>query len=146
MFLEMYNYLEKLSFSGIYTTPICTIGETVLKCCSCGVRNVFVLLFIPAKADFVVVLLFRQPCEAQLSLKDMNWWVLFLFFVSRKASEFIVFYIYLFRDIEQPKPLIADRCFLSWLVQKPSKAEEIRARQLTSSAAKPVGRDVERKT
>ena len=117
-----------------------------MECCSSGVRNVFVLLFIPAKADFVVVLLSRQPCEVQLSLKDMNWWVLYLFFVSRKASEFIVFYIYLIRDIEQPKPLIADRCFLSWLGPKPSKAEEIRARQLTSSAAKPVGRDVERKT
>ena len=73
MFLEMYNYLEKLSFSGIYSTPICTIGETVLECYSCGVRNVFVLGFIPAKADSVVVLLCRQPCAAQSSLKDMNW-------------------------------------------------------------------------
>ncbi|KAL1401958.1 hypothetical protein pipiens_019913, partial [Culex pipiens pipiens] len=33
------------------------LGETVLECYSCGVRNVFVLGFIPAKADSVVVLL-----------------------------------------------------------------------------------------
>ncbi|EDW27651.1 GL20399 [Drosophila persimilis] len=30
------------------------LGETVLECYSCGVRNVFVLGFIPAKADSVV--------------------------------------------------------------------------------------------
>jgi len=40
------------------------LGETVLECYSCGVRNVFVLGFIPAKADSVVVLLCRQPCAA----------------------------------------------------------------------------------
>lgn len=51
------------------------LGETVLECYSCGVRNVFVLGFIPAKADSVVVLLCRQPCAAQSSLKDMNWQV-----------------------------------------------------------------------
>jgi regulator of nonsense transcripts 1 len=53
------------------------LGETVLECYSCGVRNVFVLGFIPAKADSVVVLLCRQPCAAQSSLKDMNWLVKF---------------------------------------------------------------------
>lgn len=51
------------------------LGETVLECYACGVRNVFVLGFIPAKADSVVVLLCRQPCAAQTSLKDMNWFV-----------------------------------------------------------------------
>lgn len=35
------------------------LGETVLECYSCGTRNVFVLGFIPAKADSVVVLLCR---------------------------------------------------------------------------------------
>lgn len=52
------------------------LGETVLECYSCAVRNVFVLGFIPAKADSVVVLLCRQPCAAQSSLKDMNWYVI----------------------------------------------------------------------
>ena len=49
------------------------LGETVLECYSCGAKNVFILGFIPAKADSVVVLLCRQPCAAQNSLKDMNW-------------------------------------------------------------------------
>uniref|UniRef100_A0AAQ6ABX5 Upf1 domain-containing protein n=1 Tax=Amphiprion ocellaris TaxID=80972 RepID=A0AAQ6ABX5_AMPOC len=40
------------------------LGETVLECYNCGCRNVFLLGFIPAKADSVVVLLCRQPCGA----------------------------------------------------------------------------------
>ncbi len=43
------------------------LGETVLECYSCGCRNAFVLGFIPAKADSVVVLLCRQPCAAQVT-------------------------------------------------------------------------------
>ncbi|XP_076369374.1 regulator of nonsense transcripts 1-like isoform X1 [Tachypleus tridentatus] len=49
------------------------LGEIVLGYYSCGCRNVFVLGFITAKADSVVMLLCRQPCAAQSSLKDMNW-------------------------------------------------------------------------
>ncbi|EDW07691.2 regulator of nonsense transcripts 1 homolog [Drosophila mojavensis] len=85
------------------------LGETILECYSCGVRNVFVLGFIPAKADSVVVLLCRQPCAAQNSLKDMNW------------------------DQEQWKPLIADRCFLHWLVKQPSEQGQLRARQISAA-------------
>ena len=85
------------------------LGETILECYLCGIRNVFVLGFIPAKADSVVVLLCRQPCAAQNSLKDMNW------------------------DQEQWKPLIADRSFLSWLVKIPTDAEMMRARQVSAS-------------
>lgn len=85
------------------------LGETVLECYSCGVRNVFVLGFIPAKADSVVVLLCRQPCAAQNSLKDMNW------------------------DQEQWKPLISDRCFLTWLVKVPTDQDQLRARQISAA-------------
>jgi regulator of nonsense transcripts 1 len=49
------------------------LGETVLECYSCGVRNVFVLGFIPAKNDTVVVLLCRQPCATQATLKELDW-------------------------------------------------------------------------
>ena len=34
----------------------------------------FLLGFIPAKIDSVVVLLCRHPCTQQSSLKDMDWW------------------------------------------------------------------------
>lgn len=49
------------------------VRDTVLECYACAVKNVFVLGFIPAKAESVVVLLCRQPCAAQSSLRDMNW-------------------------------------------------------------------------
>lgn len=35
-------------------------------------------------------------------------------------------------DQEQWKPLIADRCFLTWLVKVPSEQEQLRARQITA--------------
>ncbi|KAJ3594968.1 hypothetical protein NHX12_004273 [Muraenolepis orangiensis] len=81
------------------------LGETVLECYNCGCRNVFLLGFIPAKADSVVVL---QPCASQSSLKDIHW------------------------DSSQWQPLIQDRCFLSWLVKIPSEQEQLRARQITA--------------
>uniref|UniRef100_A0A3P8WNB7 ATP-dependent helicase RENT1 n=1 Tax=Cynoglossus semilaevis TaxID=244447 RepID=A0A3P8WNB7_CYNSE len=84
------------------------LGETLLECYNCGCRNVFLLGFIPAKADSVVVLLCRQPCASQSSLKDINW------------------------DSSQWQPLIQDRCFLSWLVKIPSEQEQLRARQITA--------------
>jgi len=85
------------------------LGETVLECYSCGTRNVFVLGFIPAKADSVVVLLCRSPCAAQNSLKDMNW------------------------DQDAWRPLIQDRQLVSWLVKVPGDAEQLRARQITAA-------------
>jgi regulator of nonsense transcripts 1 len=51
------------------------LGDTQLECYNCGCRNAFLLGFIPAKADSVVVLLCRQPCASQSALKDMNWFV-----------------------------------------------------------------------
>ncbi|XP_072385014.1 regulator of nonsense transcripts 1 [Diabrotica undecimpunctata] len=102
------NHLVRAKHKEVTLHKDGPLGETILECYSCGVRNVFVLGFIPAKADSVVVLLCRQPCAAQNSLKDMNW------------------------DQEQWKPLIADRCFLTWLVKIPSEQEQLRARQISA--------------
>ena len=49
------------------------LGETVLECYNCGCRNVFLLGFISAKSDSMVMLLCRHPCAQQSSLKDMEW-------------------------------------------------------------------------
>lgn len=84
------------------------LGETVLECYNCGCKNVFLLGFIPAKADSVVVLLCRQPCATLSNLKDMNW------------------------DPSQWQPLIQDRQFLPWLVKVPSEQEQLRARQISA--------------
>ncbi|KTW29366.1 hypothetical protein T552_01320 [Pneumocystis carinii B80] len=84
------------------------LGETILECYNCGIKNVFLLGFIPAKSDTVVVLLCRQPCASTQSSKDMNW------------------------DTSQWQPLIDDRSFLPWLVSIPTEHEMMRARQISS--------------
>ncbi|KAG5455660.1 MAG: RNA helicase-domain-containing protein, partial [Olpidium bornovanus] len=84
------------------------IGDAALECYNCGCRNVFLLGFIPAKSDTVVVLLCRQPCASMPSSKDLNW------------------------DTSQWLPLISDRSFLPWLVKVPTATENQRARQISS--------------
>ena len=69
------------------------LGETILECYNCGCRNVFLLGFISATTESVVVLLCREPCLSVNALKDMNW------------------------DLSQWCPLIDDRCFLQWLLK-----------------------------
>lgn len=102
------NHLVRAKHKEVTLHKDGPLGETVLECYACGVRNVFVLGFIPAKADSVVVLLCRQPCAAQTSLKDMNW------------------------EQESWKPLISDRSFLTWLVKPPNEQEQSRARQISA--------------
>ncbi len=85
------------------------MGDTVLECYNCGTKNAFLLGFIPAKSDTVVVLLCRQPCAASSSNKDMNW------------------------DTSRWEPLIEERAFLSWLVSPPSEAEQLRACHLSTN-------------
>lgn len=84
------------------------LGETTLECYNCGIKNVFLLGFIPAKSDTIVVLLCRQPCASQSASKDMNF------------------------DTSQWQPLIDDRSFLSWLITVPPEHEVMRARQISS--------------
>lgn len=101
------NHLVRSRHKEVQLHPESSLGETVLECYNCGVRNVFLLGFIPAKSDTVVVLLCRQPCAASTSSKDMSW------------------------DISRWQPLIEERVFLPWLVTIPTDAEQLRARHLT---------------
>ena len=48
------------------------LGDTVLECFSCGCRNIFLLGYIPAKGDSVVVLLCRTPCATQGTVRFQN--------------------------------------------------------------------------
>ncbi len=101
------NHLVRARHKEVQLHPESQLGDTILECYNCGTRNVFMLGFIPAKSDAVVVLLCRQPCAAGTPSKDMSW------------------------DISRWKPLIEDRSFLSWLVAVPTDAEQLRARHLT---------------
>ena len=64
--MELYLICWKF---GITTVTLCTVLYYCTILYFVKVRNVFVLGFIPAQADSVVVLLCRQPCAAQNSLK-----------------------------------------------------------------------------
>ncbi|KAF4555837.1 RNA helicase-like protein [Elsinoe fawcettii] len=100
------NHLVRARHKEVTLHPASKLGDTVLECYNCGTKNVFLLGFIPAKSDTVVVLLCRQPCAAMPSSKDMNW------------------------DTSRWQPLIEDRSFLPWLVAAPSDQEQMRARHL----------------
>jgi regulator of nonsense transcripts 1 len=103
------NHLVRAKHKEVSLHADSPLGETILECYNCGCRNAFLLGFIPAKTESVVVLLCRDPCaNASGSLKDMNW------------------------DLKLWQPLIEDRCFLPWLVKIPTEQEQLRARQITA--------------
>ncbi|RQM07359.1 hypothetical protein DH86_00003096, partial [Scytalidium sp. 3C] len=67
------NHLVRARHKEVQLHPDSALGDTVLECYNCGTKNVFLLGFIPAKSDSVVVLLCRQPCASTPSSKDMSW-------------------------------------------------------------------------
>ncbi|ORX40932.1 RNA helicase-domain-containing protein [Kockovaella imperatae] len=101
------NHLVKAKHKEVILHKESALGETIPECYNCGSKNVFMLGFIPAKSDTVVVLLCRQPCAALTNAKDINW------------------------DTSQWSAIIDDRSFLSWLVKVPSEVEQLRARQIS---------------
>jgi regulator of nonsense transcripts 1 len=103
------QHLVRSKSKQVSLHPDSPLGETVLECYNCGCRNVFLLGFIPAKSDSVVVLLCREPCLSMGALKEMDW------------------------DLTQWSPLIEDRSFLAWLVKTPTEKEQLRARQITTA-------------
>ncbi|KAH8918063.1 P-loop containing nucleoside triphosphate hydrolase protein [Atractiella rhizophila] len=90
------NHLVRSKHKEVTLHSESPLGETTPECYSCGQKNVFVLGFIPAKSETVVVLLCRQPCASLQSSRDIVW------------------------DTSQWSPLIEDRQFLSWLVKVPN--------------------------
>lgn len=82
------------------------LGDTTLECYNCGNKNIFVLGFVPAKSETVVVILCRLPCAQS---KDVAW------------------------DTEEWQSLIEERSFLSWVASVPSESDMIVARQVTAA-------------
>ncbi|GBG63841.1 hypothetical protein CBR_g39626 [Chara braunii] len=102
------NHLVRAKHKEVSLHRDTPLGETILECYNCGCRNVFLLGFVPAKSESVVVLLCRDPCLSVNGLKDMNW------------------------DLSQWLPLIDDGSFREWLVKVPSEQEQLRARQISA--------------
>lgn len=86
-------------------------GDSVLECYACSSTNVFLLGFVPAQGDSVVMLLCREPCLHQKGLDDLKW------------------------DVAAWQPLIVERQFLPWVVSVPSPKDVSRSRQITQAQA-----------
>ncbi|KAJ3760813.1 ATP dependent helicase [Lentinula raphanica] len=99
------NHLVRAKHKEVILHAESPLGETTPECYNCGSKNVFMLGFIPAKSDTVVVLLCRQPCAA--ISKEIQW------------------------NAALWAPLIDDRSFLSWLVKPPTEQEQLRSRQIS---------------
>ncbi len=125
------NHLVRAKHKEVCLHADSPLGETVLECYNCGCRNVFLLGFIPAKAESVVVLLCREPCATASGLKvpfalhiyTTHYTGLMLDFICQELNW----------DVSLWQPLIDDRCFLPWIVKVPSEQEQLRARQITAS-------------
>ncbi|KYQ91047.1 helicase [Tieghemostelium lacteum] len=102
------THLVKSKHREIALHPESPFGDTILECYNCGCKNIFLLGFITAKTESVVILLCREPCAT--SPTNVGTW-----------------------DIANWKPLISgsDRSFLPWLVKVPSSQDQERARQIT---------------
>ncbi|KAI6203022.1 hypothetical protein M3Y94_00508800 [Aphelenchoides besseyi] len=101
-------HLVRSTHREVALHPEGQLGQTDLECFNCGSRNVFLLGFLKAKTDSVVVMLCRIPC-ASLAQKNSNF------------------------DAEEWKPLIQDHQIVSWVLKPPSTQQQMRARQITTS-------------
>ncbi|EGC29887.1 hypothetical protein DICPUDRAFT_84133 [Dictyostelium purpureum] len=102
------THLVKSKHKEISLHPESSFGDTTLECFNCGCKNIFLLGFITAKTESVVVLLCRDPCASGPS-KEVNW------------------------DMSSWQPLIngAEKAFCSWLVKTPSQHDVERSRQIS---------------
>ena len=103
------NHLVKAKHKEVALHPDTPHGDTVMECFNCGNKNIFLLGFVPSKADSTVVLLCREPCLHNKALEDMDW------------------------DLPQWQPLLEDKCLLPWLVRQPDDGELRRARPVSVS-------------
>lgn len=105
-FSHIVNHLVRARAKEVTLHKDGPLKDTLLECYVCGSKNVFLLGFVPAKSESVVVLLCRNICANQN--KDMYW------------------------DPAQWQPIIQGRQFLSWLVKVPSEEAQAKARQLSA--------------
>jgi regulator of nonsense transcripts 1 len=89
--------------------PEAPLKETNIECYNCSGKNVFLLGFVSAKQDAIIILLCREPCLSQLQLKDSQW------------------------DTDNWHALIENKALLNWLVRYPSEMEFKRSRKINNS-------------
>lgn len=103
------QHLVRSKHKEVSLHPESPVGDSVLECYNCGCRNIFILGYISAEGDSLVVLLCRQPCAVSASGRDSGW------------------------NIESWQPLISDRALLSWLVTVPEETDLKKANRVTAT-------------
>lgn len=98
------THLVLSKHNSISLHPDGDLGDSALECYNCGNKNIFVLGFVSAKQENVVVILCRLPCAQQ---KDSNW------------------------DTNEWQSLIEDRQLLSWVAHYPTDEDLINASSIT---------------
>lgn len=87
------THLVLSKHNSISLHPNSALGDSTLECYKCGKKNIFLLGFVSAKEENVVVILCRLPCAQQ---KDSNW------------------------DTKEWQSLIEDRQLLTWIANDPN--------------------------
>lgn len=98
------THLVLSKHNSVSLHPDGDLGDSTLECYNCGNKNIFVLGFVSAKQENVVVILCRLPCAQQ---KDSNW------------------------DTTEWQSLIEDRQLLSWVAHHPTDEDLINASSIT---------------
>lgn len=80
------------------------LGAETLECYNCGSKNIFMLGFVSAKHDSVVVILCRMPCS---QMRDINW------------------------ETNEWQALISERQLLPWVASVPSEDQMFALRPVT---------------
>ncbi|GKY90300.1 ATP-dependent helicase NAM7 [Mayamaea pseudoterrestris] len=104
---HLIHHLVKSRCHQVQLHPDSPLGDAVLECYNCATKNVFVLGFVPATTNSVVVLLCRVCVETVPALKDMDW------------------------ELSQWCALIQDRKFLPWLIKEPHEKLMLKAREIS---------------
>lgn len=100
------NHLVLSHHNVVSLHPDSDLGDTILECYNCGCKNVFLLGFVSAKSEAVVVILCRLPCA---QTKNVNW------------------------GTDQWQSLIENRQLLSWIAEEPSEEKQLKSRLITPS-------------
>eukprot|EP00948_MAST-09A_sp_MAST-9A-sp1_P003694 g3694.t1 len=104
------HHLVRSKNKQVALHPESPLGESTIECFNCENKNVFMLGFVPAASDDVVVLLCRACMIAQKKeLKDNDW------------------------QLDSWTSLIKDKSFLPWLVPSASEKEQLRCRPCTTA-------------
>lgn len=100
------NHLVASRHNFVSLHPDSELGDTMLECYNCGCRNIFLLGFVAAKSEAVVVILCRMPCA---QTKNINW------------------------DIDQWQALIENRQLLNWIAEEPGMDDQLKTMMITPS-------------